>query len=175
MQDTSWSLVEIIARERAKFVAFVRRTAMDLSQMDAEDVVADVLYHVWNRVDLTAPVEDLLAYLYTAFRHRIIDLRRRKRPTESLEARAEAGLDLPDLAADPETLAARRALRDRLQAALAALPAKQRAVWIATEIGGHTFAELADAWGEPLGTLLARKSRAVHRLQTLLTESSTEA
>ena len=59
-------------------MAFVRRKAMDLSQMDAEDLVEDVLYNVWNRVDLTTPVEHLLAYLYTAFIHRIIDFRRRR-------------------------------------------------------------------------------------------------
>ena len=172
MQEHQRSITEVIEQERAKFVAFVRRKAMDLSYMDAEDLVEDVLYNVWNRVDLTTPVEHLLAYLYTAFVNRIIDFRRRRRPTVSLDAGNEGeeplGDYLPDPNADIETRLTRQDLRERLYAAIAQLPPKQRAVWIATEIAGHTFAELSELWDEPLGTLLARKHRATKTLQALL-------
>lgn len=177
MQKHPRSITEVIEQERAKFVAFVRRKAMDLSQMDAEDLVEDVLYNVWNRVDLTTPIEHLLAYLYTAFVNRIIDYRRRRRPTVSLEAGNEEeeplGDYLPDPNADVETLFARQDLRERLYAAISQLPPKQRAVWIATEVAGHTFAELSAQWGEPLGTLLARKHRATKTLQALLNDTQT--
>ena len=80
----------------------------------------------------------------------------------SLEARNEEeeplGDFLPDLNADLEMLLARQELRERLYAAIAQLPPRQRAVWIATEVAGHTFAELSEQWDEPLGTLLARKT-----------------
>ena len=174
MQEHHRGITEVIEQERAKFVAFVRRKAMDLSQMDAEDLVAEVLYNLWNRVDLTTPVEHLLAYLYTAFTNRIIDYRRRRRPTVSLEAQQEAegplGDYLPDPAVDIEALLTRQELRERLYAAIAQLPPKQRAVWIATEIAGHTFAELSRQWDEPLGTLLARKHRATKTLRALLND-----
>ena len=61
MQQAQRSITEVIEQERAKFVAFVRRKAMDLSQMDAEDVVAEVLFNFWNRADISAPIEYLLA------------------------------------------------------------------------------------------------------------------
>ena len=174
MQQPQRSLTEIIEQERTKFVAFVRRKAMDLSQMDAEDLVADVLYHLWNRADVTAPVEHLLAYLYTAFINRIIDYRRRRRPILSLDAREEQegllGDILPDPSADIEMLMARQDLRERLYQAISQLPPRQRAVWVATEVAGRTFAELSREWDEPIGTLLARKHRATKTLQSLLIE-----
>ncbi len=80
---------------------------------------------------------------------------------------------LPDPGADIETLLARQDLRERLYAAISQLPPKQRAVWIATEIAGHTFAELSEQWDEPLGTLLARKHRATKTLQALLNDIQT--
>ncbi len=52
--------------------------------------------------------------------------------------------------------------------ALDELEPKQRAAWIATEIDGYTFRELAEEWGEPIGTLLARKHRATNALQKAL-------
>jgi RNA polymerase sigma factor (sigma-70 family) len=177
MQEYHRGITEVIEQERAKFVAFVRRKAVDLSQMDAEDLVAEVLYNVWNRVDLTTPIEHLLAYLYTAFTNRIIDFRRRRRPTVSLEAEDEEmgplGDYLPDPDADIGTIWAQQDLRERLYAAITQLPPKQRAVWVATEIAGHTFAELSAQWDEPLGTLLARKHRATKTLQALLTDTRT--
>ena len=177
MQEHHRSITEVIEQERAKFVAFVRRKAMDLSQMDAEDLVADVLFNVWNRVDLTTPVEHLLAYLYTAFTNRIIDFRRRRRQTVSLDAwnteEEPLGDYLPDPSADIETLLARQDLRERLYQAISQLPLKQRAVWIATEIAGRTFAELSEQWDEPLGTLLARKHRASKTLQALINDQQT--
>jgi RNA polymerase sigma factor (sigma-70 family) len=174
MQERRRTIAEVMEHERARFVAFVQRKALDLSHMDAEDVVADVLYNVWNRVDLSAPVEHLLAYLYTAFTNRIIDFRRRRRPTVSLEAHDDEGEPLgdrlSDADADTEALLARQDLREGLYQAIAQLPPKQRAVWIATEVAGHTFAELSAQWGEPLGTLLARKHRATKALQKHLRE-----
>jgi RNA polymerase sigma factor (sigma-70 family) len=174
MRDIRQRLVAVIEQERDRYIAFVRRKAMDLSEMDAEDLVADVFFALWNQEKLVASVDNLLAYLYTAITHRLIDLRRRRRPTVSLDAHeaGQAALSelLPAPHANPEELWAQRELRERLAAALAQLPPKQRAVWVATEIAGHTFAELADQWDEPLGTLLARKHRAMKTLQALLNE-----
>lgn len=44
----------------------------------------------------------------------------------------------------------------------------QRAVWVATKIDGYSFKELSVKWQEPIGTLLARKSRATTKLRKLL-------
>ena len=54
--------------------------------------------------------------------------------------------------------------------AIDSLSSHERAVWIATELEGATYAELASQWNEPIGTLLSRKSRATKKLQALLQE-----
>ena len=169
MQANRQQLGALIERERAKFVAFVRRKAHDLSQMDAEDLVEEVLVHLWNRPDLSTPIEHLLAYLYQAMIHRLIDFRRKQRESVSLDD-AEVNLadKLADASADLDTLLQRKELGARLYAALSELAPAQRAVWIATEVAGQTFAELSREWDEPVGTLLARKYRATKRLQMLL-------
>jgi len=59
-------------------------------------------------------------------------------------------------------------IRSRLRKALDALEPNQRAVWIATQIEGHSFEELSETWGVPVGTLLARKHRANAALQRML-------
>jgi len=59
-------------------------------------------------------------------------------------------------------------IRERLTMALDNLEPNQRAVWIATELDDYSFRELSEEWGVPLGTLLARKHRAVAALQKAL-------
>jgi RNA polymerase sigma factor (sigma-70 family) len=60
-------------------------------------------------------------------------------------------------------------LRQRLFAAIDRLPEPQRAVFLATELEGSSFRELAERWDVPIGTLLARKHRAVKALRAALT------
>ncbi len=46
---------------------------------------------------------------------------------------------------------------------------EEKAVVLATEIEGRTFKELAADWDVPIGTLLARKSRALGKIRKRLT------
>jgi RNA polymerase sigma factor (sigma-70 family) len=62
----------------------------------------------------------------------------------------------------------RTLLFDELQAALSELPAEQRAVFIAHELEGRSFKELAAESGVNLNTLLARKRYAVRHLRERL-------
>jgi DNA-directed RNA polymerase specialized sigma24 family protein len=58
---------------------------------------------------------------------------------------------------------------DDVFAAIEELSAEEKAVILATEMEGRTFKELAEDWGIPLGTLLARKSRALDKIRNQLT------
>ena len=64
--------------------------------------------------------------------------------------------------------AERREFRRELVEALDSLPPRQRAVFVATELGGQTFKDLSIQWNEPIGTLLSRKCRAVKALRETL-------
>jgi len=116
-------------------------------------------------------------------RNRIID-RFRKKKEQSLNdvtgdivddmSAYRLDLALPSLDAGPEAQYARRLLLDTLQQALDELPLEQREVYVAHELEGSSFKELASRSGVPINTLLARKRYAVlqlrERLQTVYDE-----
>ena len=59
-------------------------------------------------------------------------------------------------------------LGEQIKTALYLLDEKSRYVFIETEIKGRSYGEISDETGEPVGTLLSRKSRAVKKLKILL-------
>ena len=78
---------------------------------------------------------------------------------------------LPSSDAGPEALYVRNLLLDELEIALSELPGEQRDVFVAHEIDGRSFKELAAESGVNVNTLLSRKRYAVlhlrHRLQSI--------
>ena len=86
------------------------------------------------------------------------------------EAAAERVLGewLVPAADGPEGAYARAVLADELAAALEELPAEQREVFVAHEIDGRGFRELAAATGVGINTLLSRKHAAVRQLRRRL-------
>ncbi len=75
---------------------------------------------------------------------------------------------MPSPDAGPEALYFRNALFDELELALDELPAEQREVFVAHEIQGRSFKELAAETGVNVNTLLARKRYAVLHLRERL-------
>jgi RNA polymerase sigma factor (sigma-70 family) len=75
---------------------------------------------------------------------------------------------LPSPDAGPEAAYARGVLLDELDAALDELPAEQREVFIAHELEGRSFKQLAAESGVNINTLLARKHYAVQHLRRRL-------
>jgi RNA polymerase sigma factor (sigma-70 family) len=122
------------------------------------------------------PVEQAGAWLYRVARNRIIDRFRKKRPeafgergfgaSEEQTFRLEDLLPSPD--AGPEAAYARSVLLEELDAALGELPEEQREVFIAHEIEGRSFKQLAETSGVGINTLLSRKRYAVLHLRRRL-------
>jgi DNA-directed RNA polymerase specialized sigma24 family protein len=75
---------------------------------------------------------------------------------------------LPAVKDGPEAAYARSVLLSELQAALDELPADQREVFVAHEIDGVGFKEMAAESGTSINTLLARKRYAVLHLRSRL-------
>jgi RNA polymerase sigma factor (sigma-70 family) len=144
-------------------VGYVRRRLDDAADQDAEDIVQDVIVGLFDRADPSIPIQNLAAFVYQALRNRIIDRFRRRRETLPLK---EDGLESRD---DPLLELERRETLDAVFAAMDGLSAEERAVILATEIEGRTFKELAGDWDVPIGTLLARKSRALEKIRKQLT------
>ncbi len=175
MRETAAELAQAMDREKARFFRFVRSRLSRISSMDVEDIVADVVSGLLRRADVFGEIENAMAYAYRSLENRITDFRRTSRDTVSLSDTAAGGeasiaerLASPE--AGPEGTVAGLEMRERLLLALGELTPGERAVWIATEIEGHSFRELAEEWCEPLGTLLSRKSRAAARLRQRLND-----
>lgn len=173
MEQGRTRLADIFAREKARFLRFVERQLFDLDDADAEDIVSEVTFNLLRRADVVDEVENLTAYIYRSLANRITDHRRKKVPTVRIDGQGEdetGSGEIADGRLRPDQILEQHELRNRLLAAISQLAPKERAVWIATEVEGRSFRELAEEWDEPIGTLLSRKSRAAATLRRLLSE-----
>jgi RNA polymerase sigma factor (sigma-70 family) len=166
-------IAEVVERERSRLGRFIRRRVGD--PRDAEDVLQDVFYALVEANRLLMPIEHVTGWLFRVARNRITDLLRRKKP-ESLGDTAVAEDDerlpledlLPSPDAGPEALYARNLLLDELELAIDELPEEQREVFVAHELEGRGFKEMAAETGVGVNTLLSRKRYAVLRLRRRL-------
>ena len=174
MLERDSDLTATILRERTRLGHFIRRRVRDPS--DAEDSLQDVFHEFVQAYRLPAPIEQASAWLFRVARNRIIDVFRKRRELPLAEAAAEPDdeseyrldLALPSQDAGPEAAYARSVLLDALQAALDELPPNQRDVFVAHELEGRSFKELAGESGVSVNTLLARKRYAVLHLRASL-------
>jgi RNA polymerase sigma factor (sigma-70 family) len=165
-------LSEVIERERRRLLNFIRTRVKD--DEDAEDILQDVFFELIQAYRLMKPIEQAGAWLFRVARNRIID-RFRKKTAESLSEVPEGQEDtlaleelLPSPDAGPEAAFARRVLLEELDAAIEELPEEQREVFVAHEIDGLSFHQMAERTGVNINTLLSRKRYAVLHLRRRL-------
>ena len=180
MTEQDRQISEIIVKERSRLRNFIRRRVPDPS--DAEDIVQEVFYKLVEANRLLMPIEHVTGWLFRVARNRITDLFRKKKPEHFSDAAVEDEdgevLQIEDLLpspdAGPEALYARGVLLDELELALDELPEEQRDVFVAHELEGRSFKEMAAETGVSVSTLLSRKRYAVlhlrERLQSIYDE-----
>jgi RNA polymerase sigma factor (sigma-70 family) len=175
MAEQDQQISEAIAREQGRLRNFIRKRVAD--QGEAEDVLQDVFYELIEAYRMMRPVEEVTAWLFRVARNRIIDLFRKKKreaardqpvaTTEEGEALEWEDL-LPSPDAGPEAAYARTVLLEEVDAALDELPEEQREVFVAHELMGYGFKEIAERTGVSVNTLLSRKHYAVLHLRERL-------
>src|SRR5512147_2367542 len=165
---------EVVKREQSRLRNFIRRRVPD--PRDAEDILQDVFYELVEANRLLMPIEHITGWLFRVARNRITDLFRKKKP-ESFSDTAVADEEdellqfedlLPSPDAGPEALYARNVLLDELEMAIDELPEEQRAVFVAHELEGRSFKQMAAENGVSVNTLLSRKRYAVLHLRERL-------
>lgn len=167
-------IVADVARERSRLRQMIRRYVMDES--DVEDILQDVFSELIESYRLFKPIEQVGAWLYQVTRNRIVDrFRSRQREISLPQQPADAEgtgptLEslLPDADAGPEAAFARQVLLEQILIALDELPHAQREVFVAHELEGLSFKEMAARSGVGVNTLLARKHDAVRNLRRRL-------
>jgi RNA polymerase sigma factor (sigma-70 family) len=165
---------EVVKLEQSRLRNFIRRRVPD--PRDAEDILQDVFCELVEANRLLMPIDHVTGWLFRVARNRITDLFRKKKP-ESFSDAAVANEDdgllrledlLPSPDAGPEAVYLRHVLLDELELAVGELPKEQREVFVAHELEGNSFKEIAARTGVSVNTLLSRKRYAVLHLRERL-------
>jgi RNA polymerase sigma factor (sigma-70 family) len=201
MAEQDQRISEVVTREQSRLRGFIRRRVPD--PRDAEDILQDVFYKLVEANRLLMPIDHVTGWLFRVARNRIIDLWREKKvesvgdemetaqvnklrnrgrsQTNGLRYTNDEGEQLyrieellPSPDDGPEAVYARNILLEELELAINELPVEQREIFVAHELEGRSFKEMAAATGVSMNTLLARKRYAVLHLRKRLRESYTE-
>lgn len=156
-QDRAAELAIVLAAQQGSGEAFgwlVRRhqerayavaRGIVLTHEDAEDVVQEAFLHAWRALDRFRPEQPFGAWLHRIVANAALDNTRRRK--------VRAAEELHDVHAGPSRdPAVHRDLRERLAAALATLPARQRAVLVLHDLEGYKHGEIGELLGIPEGT-----------------------
>ena len=141
----------------------LRRYARALvnNREDADDLVQDTLERAWAKASLWRGVADMRAWLFSIMHNLHVDgVRRPKLHTVTLDD------DTPEVPVAP-TQGERLAVLD-LQAALDLLPVEQKQILLLVALEDMAYAEVAQALGIPIGTVMSRLSRGRERLRGLM-------
>src|SRR5438046_9871753 len=149
MIEQDRQISEIVAGERSRLRNFIRRRVPDPS--DAEDILQEVFYELVEANRLLMPIGHVTGLLFRVARNPITDRFRKKKPETFSDAAVEDQdgevLKIEDLLpspdAGPEALYARHVLLDELELALHELPDEKPQVFIAHELEGRSFKEMA--------------------------------
>lgn len=131
----------------------------------AEECAQDVMATLWRKAHLFDPSKaSVSTWIFTIARNRRIDfLRKDRRPEpEELPWGPEAEPDQADVLSLAEDT-------EKLGAALAALPEKQRSLIEKAYFGDLSHSEIAAETGLPLGTIKSRIRLALDRLRHAMT------
>jgi RNA polymerase sigma-70 factor (ECF subfamily) len=142
----------------------------------AKDAAQESFLRILGAARRYEPRGRFTTYLFAVVRNTARELaRRERRRREEPLATGEEGdpsrsapLAAPADPPEPERVAGRRELRERLLGALRALPEELRAAFVLSELEGLSYREVAQVCGCPAGTVASRKHAAVTRLRALL-------
>jgi len=161
------AFVTIVDRYKQRLL----RLAMSVvrNQEDALDVLQDALIKVYHNLRTFRQSSALYTWLYRIVMNHAIDYVRR-RPQALMESTSELLHELPDhrMSLRPEREALNAELRERIFAAVDALPPKHRQVILLREIEGMSYKDIAAVAGCNEGTVMSRLFYAREQLRQAL-------
>lgn len=162
---------ELVLRYRGPIHAFVLRMVGRLE--DAEDLTQDVFLQLLKSLPSARADLPLRPWVFVIARNKCLDHLKRKRPVlfcAMTSAEPDDAIEerLPDHQPLPEELVERADLRDLLQRAIEALPARYRTVVALRYSGDLTFAEIGAILSLPENTAKTHFQRAKGLLRAAL-------
>ena len=173
-KSQSESIENTFNKERGRLLNFIKSRVRDADQ--AEDIMQDVFFQLINAYDTIESLEKQTSWLFTVARNKITDFYRKKKPVSlnsvQTEEEPEVWLEniMPDLESLPDNVYLKNIIWETLEAALEALPQKQREVFVAHEFENKSFKEISAETGVSVNTLLTRKRYAILFLREQLNE-----
>ena len=169
--------VLFLKKENRKLIGYINNYLDDrLYGIEAEDILQEVALNIYSRADISVQVGNIAAYIYRSVRNKIIDLYRKKNVTVSMESftnrqNENVLLDTVKETEQEEPLLYQdETMQQKLMLAIEKLNPAERELIRKADYEEYTFQELADEWGIPIGTLLARRHRALGKLRKMLQE-----
>ncbi|MEV7429498.1 RNA polymerase sigma factor SigM [Nocardioides sp. NPDC092400] len=163
----------LVARHRDRLWAVALRTTGN--REDAADGLQDGLVAAYRRAGSFRGDAAVTTWLHRVVVNACLDrlraarVRRTERLPDDLEEYGDRGTASPDPGVeDPADASVRTERRRAVLAALAALPAEQRAALVLVDMEGYPVAEVAVILGCAVGTVKSRCSRGRTRLAELL-------
>ena len=149
-----------------RHAATARRVALSVlrHEQDADDAAQDGLVAAWRSLERFDPERPFRPWLMRIVVHAARDLARRR----SVRATEEMTPDLATSGGGPEVNTERAMLHERLRAALATLPERQRLVVTLFDAEGFSHGEIAGMLGAPEGTVRSELFHARRALREKL-------
>lgn len=165
MDERIRTIAAIFTTHGEEMIRWARRALK--RETDAEDVVQDVFLALLGTPHALAGVERLTSWLFTVVQRRSIDFIRREITRRDKEEQG-GGIDDVLASSNPSFLMDEEELSQAFADAVGELPEKLRSVFVLNEIEEMTYREISELHGIPMGTLMARKKKAVDMLRTTL-------
>jgi RNA polymerase sigma-70 factor (ECF subfamily) len=156
---------ELVNRYKDLVFALIARTEQDRSR--AEDLAQEVFLRVHRGLPYFRGEARLSTWIYRIVVNVCVQEHSRTAPVESLDAMTEGGREAP-LPSSRDRQFGDLEVRDRLEKAIARLPANYRLLIAAHYLKGVQYEELAEAFDLPLGTVKTQLHRAKQQLRRLL-------
>lgn len=185
---------EWFEREVTRLMDRLYGTALRLVRhtQDAEDIVAEAVGTAWARREELRDPDRFEAWLFRILNNTFINHLRRRRSRQDQELSRDSAEDDTGDASEfslfaklhqpfllwwgtPEEEFLRHLLQEDIQRAIDGLPDAFRVVVVLVEVQGHTYEEVAQTLGIPLGTVRSRLSRGRSLLQHSLWRQARDA
>jgi RNA polymerase sigma-70 factor (ECF subfamily) len=142
-------------------------TRLTSSRSDAYDAVQEASIAIWRELPTLTTPDAVRGWMMRIVSRKAFDLIRSRKPSSDIDDEAVAAtLPLSDVD-DPARLAGTSDAMVGLRAALDRLPATQRQAWILREIGGESYARIAENLGI---TTTAARGQLARARETLTRE-----
>ncbi len=159
--------------EYSKLLKYTRYHLRQIKDVDAEDVLHEVAFKVFSRMDFEGVIENVVGYFYRAVKNKITELMRKPKKLIPVDLQKDEpfysdALRSGNTYEDQIHLKSEEAFYQLLHRAIGELPEMYRLVIVATTFEGKTIRELSDEVKVPVGTLLSRRHRALSKLHEML-------